>query len=126
MVPGVGLPSANSEKEKIPNEKPESCLSLNKIRINIVGRYSVGLNGSEKHCSTPKSDLSEGCKAGPLQCLSKVVWSRDEREESSVRDSVAGFPRRSQTPQDGVGVDVDRHAKEEEEEAEPAQGLDQC
>ena len=43
-----------------------------------------------------------------------------------MRDSVAAFPRSSQTPQDGVGVDVDRHAKEEEEEAEPAQGLDQC
>ena len=84
------------------------------------------MNGSEKHCLTPKSDLSEGCKAGPLQCLSKVVWSRDEREESSMRDSVAAFPRRPQTPQDGVGVDVDCHAKEEEEEAEPAQGLDQC
>jgi len=56
--------------------------------------------------------------AQPLQHLTKVIWARDVFEHATVWDTIGGV-RELEMTEHSIGVDVDHHSREKDEDSEP-------
>lgn len=81
-----------------------------------VGERPPGENGSGPR---PGGDG----EADPLGQLAEVVGRADIAEHAAARDVVARVAGLAQAADDRVGVDIDNHARKEEQTADPDVGL---